>query len=143
VRFIDWLFRLLFWLGTGRRVPTVLAEYRAYGQGALRILANDTSIPGWASPLTLFDLCGLRSITVDRCVRFFEKHEFPTTGMLQLRVMFIRYLVREGSLRAVAAIPIAVAALFAHMGCVLAGRAVGKETARIHGFVRARFSVHR
>ncbi len=143
VRFIDGLFRLLFWLGTGRHVPTILAEYRAYGPGALRVLASNTSIPCWASPMTLFDLRGLRSFTVDRCVRFFEKHEFPTAGMLQLRVMFVRYLVREGSLRAIASVPVAAATLFAHMGCVLAGRAVEKEVARIGGFVRARFSVRR
>ena len=143
VRFVDGLFRFFFWLGTGSRVPTLLAEYRAYGPGALRVLANGTSIPGWASPLTLFDLRGLRSFTVSRCVRFFEKHVFPTTGMLQLRVMFIRCLLRHGSVRAMAAAPIAAAVLFAHMGCVLAGRAVEKKAVRIQASVRAIFSVRR
>jgi glycosyltransferase involved in cell wall biosynthesis len=138
VRFIDGLFRLLLWLGTGRHVPTVLAEYRAYGPSALRVLASDASIPGWASPLTLLELRWLRWCTVDHCVRFFEKHEFPAAGMLQLRLVFLRYLVRENSLRAAAAVPIAAAALFMHMGCLLVGRVVRKGAARILGFVRAR-----
>jgi glycosyltransferase involved in cell wall biosynthesis len=138
-RFADGLFCLLFWLATGCRVPTVVAEYRAYGPNGLRVLASDTSIPAWASPLTLFDLRRLPWCTVNHCVRFFSKREFPRAGMLELRVMFIRYLVREKSLRAGALVPIAAAALFAHMGCLLVGRAVRKESARIREFVLARF----
>lgn len=119
--FADELFRRLFWLGTGSQVPTVLADYRAYGPRALELLAAE-SLPPWAFPLTLFPLRCLRRCCVERCIGFLAHRDFSPAGMLQLRLTFLGYLARERSLRGRAAAPVAAAALFAHMGAVLVAR---------------------
>jgi len=62
--FADGLFRLLFRLGTGCSVPNVLADYRAYGPDALRVLGAETTTPPWALPLASSASSGRR-----RCSR--------------------------------------------------------------------------
>ena len=109
----DWLFSRCFWLVTRRHPGSVLAEYRGFSRHALEHLSRFEG-ERYASPLNLFALRQLRWEPLTGVVAPRGYRRFPLQGMVQLRMHFLREVLRFPSVVTRCLLPVLAFVLLMH-----------------------------